>query len=719
MSRQAHRDCDDSEDITARKQAEEALKESEERYRSLFQDSQAMLLLINPDNGAIVDANPAACSYYGYTKEELTAKAIRTLTCCPQDQIKAGMQKARSGESGQFLFRHRLAGGEARDVEVFSSVVHFHGQVLLYSIVHDITARQVAEAERQELLEKLQESQEELQVINEELQAQTEELQAMNEELQAQTEELQDANQDLLTAHIALSESEARFRGLFDCMTEGVALHEVIHDDQGRAVDYRILATNPAFAVHTGIPPEKIEGQLGSTAYGVDEAPFLETYARVALTGEAAAFEVFFPPLQRHFFISATSPKPGQFITVFEDISARKQSEEVLRRSNQRLDLLAATARLLLASDSPQQVVEAICQKVMTFLDCDACFNFLVDEKEGRLHLNTYAGIPAEEAKRIEWLDFGVAVCGCAAQAGCRIVTEQIQTTPDPRTELVKSYGIQAYACHPLMRQGEVLGTLSFGTRKRDRFSPDELALMKAVADQVAVAMDRQRTEAAIVRAKEEWERTFDAVPDYIALLDREHRITRMNRPMSELLDKVQEEVIGMPCYKAVHGLDEPPDFCPHSHVLASGRGYSTEVEEFGRIFAVSDSPIYGADGELLGGVHVARDITVQKEMEEALKRSRDELEQRVEERTMELRDTVAQLIEEIQERQQAQEALRKQAELLELAHEAILVKDLDSRVTFWNRGAAETYGWSREQAEGRSTHDLFQTRFPTSRGRD
>jgi PAS domain S-box-containing protein len=214
------------------------------------------------------------------------------------------------------------------------------------------------------------------------------------------------------------------------------------------------------------------------------------------------------------------------------------------------------------------------------------------------------------------------------------------------------------------------------------------------VADQVAVAMDRKRAEDAIIRAKEEWERTFDAVPDYIALLDKEHRITRMNRAMAELLGKSQEDVIGKPCYKVVHGLDEAPDFCPHSKVVATGREHSTEVQEFGRVFAVSDSPILSPNGQLLGGVHVARDITARRQMEEALKQSHDELEQRVKERTAEL---------------------RKQAELLELAQEAIIVRGLDSQVLYWSRGAEETYGWAKEQALGQVTHILLKTQFPTS----
>ncbi len=168
------------------------------------------------------------------------------------------------------------------------------------------------------------------------------------------------------------------------------------------------------------------------------------------------------------------------------DITDRKRAEERTR-------LLSEVTSELLASDRPQAIVEVLCRRVMEHLDCQAFFNFLVDEQAGRLRLNACAGIPAEAAREIEWLDYGAAVCGCAARDGCRIVAENIQTTPDPRTDLARSYGIQAYACHPLLNQDRVIGTLSFGSRSKPVFAEDELALMKAVADHVAIAMQRVR----------------------------------------------------------------------------------------------------------------------------------------------------------------------------------------------------------------------------------
>ena len=189
-----------------------------------------------------------------------------------------------------------------------------------------------------------------------------------------------------------------------------------------------------------------------------------------------------------------------------KQIEHSRSVEETLIKYNERLEILSYTAGQLLVSDKPRQLVEELCRKVMVFLDCQTFFNFLVDEFNGRLHLNACAGIPPETVREIEWLDFGVAVCGCVARDGLRIIAENIPETPDIRTDLIKSFGIKAYACHPLMHQQHVIGTLSFGTRTRTAFSTDDLAMMKAVTDQVAIAMSRVRMEDSMRQITERFE---------------------------------------------------------------------------------------------------------------------------------------------------------------------------------------------------------------------
>lgn len=178
-------------------------------------------------------------------------------------------------------------------------------------------------------------------------------------------------------------------------------------------------------------------------------------------------------------------------ITVCRDVTERKQAEERLRRTVERLELLSEASAQLLASEKPQQIVEPLCWKVAGHLGCDVFVNYLVEED--RLHLNACGGVASETARQIEWLDYGAAACGWVAREGCRFVAEDILRTPDPRTALLRSLGLQAYAGHPLVNQRKVIGTLGFASRTRARFEEEDLTLMKLIADQVAIALQRIR----------------------------------------------------------------------------------------------------------------------------------------------------------------------------------------------------------------------------------
>ena len=135
-------------DITSRKQVERDLRESEEQYRSLFKNNHSIMLLIDPGTANIVDANPAAVSFYGWSYETLIRKKIIDINTLTEEQVFDEIKKAKMEQRKQFYFRHCLASGEIRDVEVYSGPIKVHGRELLYSIVHDITARKKAEEEK-------------------------------------------------------------------------------------------------------------------------------------------------------------------------------------------------------------------------------------------------------------------------------------------------------------------------------------------------------------------------------------------------------------------------------------------------------------------------------------------------------------------------------------------------------------------------------------------
>ncbi len=135
-------------DITSRKQVEKDLRESEAQYRSLFKNNHSVMLLIDPETANIVDANPAAVSFYGWSYEELTRKKITDINRLTKEQVFDVMEKVKMEQRKHLYFRHVLDSGEIRDVEVYSGPIKVHGRELLYSIVHDITARKKAEEEK-------------------------------------------------------------------------------------------------------------------------------------------------------------------------------------------------------------------------------------------------------------------------------------------------------------------------------------------------------------------------------------------------------------------------------------------------------------------------------------------------------------------------------------------------------------------------------------------
>ncbi|WP_035246368.1 CHASE4 domain-containing protein [Desulfogranum mediterraneum] len=128
--------------------SKESLRDSEERYRTLFANKHTVMLLIDPDTGSIVDANPAACRYYGWSLEALKTMCISDINTLAGDKLSAALELAGSGNCKRFVFKHRKADGSIADVEVYSDPMVINGEVLLYSIIHDITERKEAEKNR-------------------------------------------------------------------------------------------------------------------------------------------------------------------------------------------------------------------------------------------------------------------------------------------------------------------------------------------------------------------------------------------------------------------------------------------------------------------------------------------------------------------------------------------------------------------------------------------
>jgi len=133
---------------------------------------------------------------------------------------------------------------------------------------------------------------------------------------------------------------------------------------------------------------------------------------------------------------------------------------------------------------------------------------------------------------------------------------------------------------------------------------------------------DKKQLQDEILRAKIEWERTFEAVPDMIAIIGRDYHIIRVNKSMADRLGIRPEDAVGKACYELVHHSTNPPGFCPHGALLGDGQEHAQEIHEdtLNADFLVTASPLRDEEGNVTGSVHVMRDITERKHAENALR---------------------------------------------------------------------------------------------------
>jgi diguanylate cyclase (GGDEF)-like protein/PAS domain S-box-containing protein len=133
------------EDCSARVASAAEARAAAERYRQMFETNRAIKLVVDAATGQIVDANPAACDFYGYSRTEIMERRIWDVNALPEGEVRAAMDRAERLERLSFIVPHRLASGEIRDVEVYSGPVQLQGRPALYSIIHDVTERTRAE----------------------------------------------------------------------------------------------------------------------------------------------------------------------------------------------------------------------------------------------------------------------------------------------------------------------------------------------------------------------------------------------------------------------------------------------------------------------------------------------------------------------------------------------------------------------------------------------
>lgn len=133
--------------LLRQQEAKETMKqiaEAEDRYKSIFNNNYASMLLIDPESETIIDANPAAVQFYGWSLDELKSMKITQINVLSEKEVRANLENSVSRKQNHFFFQHKTASGRSIDVEVYSGPIMINGQQLVYSIIHDMSERAAA-----------------------------------------------------------------------------------------------------------------------------------------------------------------------------------------------------------------------------------------------------------------------------------------------------------------------------------------------------------------------------------------------------------------------------------------------------------------------------------------------------------------------------------------------------------------------------------------------
>ncbi|MEI6123375.1 MAG: PAS domain S-box protein [Bacteroidota bacterium] len=407
----------------------------------------------------------------------------------------------------------------------------------------------------------------------------------------------------------ALRESEQKFSALYMNMIEGAALHKIIYNKQGEVEDYIIVETNIAFEKHLGIPRTKSIGKTSKEVYGVDQAPFLDIYSQVVKTGKSNVFDIYFPPMQKHFAISAYRPAQGYFATIFNDITEQKKAEELLQQNEKKYRLIAEKIHDVVWQMDLNGISQFVSPSIERFT------GFTVKEYLNQTLSNRFA--PESAAIAIEVFKNEVS----------RYTL--LEVPPKDYQKLM----ILDYLCKDGgIKTGEVLITPNF----------DDGGKCVGLYGVTRDITERKNALKAVQESEEKFREMADMLPQIVFETDVNGVLNYVN--------KQAYKILGYPEDYSIKGLNTIDFYTPEDKKRAisnisdvmSGNKISnneyTMIRKDGSTFRalIYINPIF-KDTMPLGLRGIIVDITEQKKSEDQIKKLNETLEERVIERTIQL----------------------------------------------------------------------------------
>ncbi len=391
---------------------------------------------------------------------------------------------------------------------------------------------------------------------------------------------------DRKIAEVSLIVNEHKYRSLFENMDEGFALHEIIIDERGCPVDFRFLEMNTAFERHTGLSAKESIGKTILEILPRADTRQIENYGKVALTGEPLQFEYYSKAFKRHLHVRAFCPQRGRFATIFEDISERKSIDEKLKESEAKYRMI--------------------------FENCDEAI--LLTDPDGPI----YSANPA-----------ACRIFGRSEEELCQIGRTGIVDSSDPRL---------AKAIAEREKTGKYSGELNY-LRKDGTVFPGELSSTiffdshgnKRTSLIIRDISERKRAEEELRKLNLQLISIMENTGDVIAMMDTEYRYILFNsaaqKEFRKIFGKDLKNGDSMP--QALADVPEDLDNAMKYWKRALAGEDFTVTQLFGNTELERDwyelhfSPIRNNEGKVVAAVHIVRNASERKQMEETLSNER------------------------------------------------------------------------------------------------
>ncbi len=572
----------------------------EKHFELLFKNAHDVMFLLNQQN-EIIETNERSAEVYGYSREELIGKNIVLIR--NQEFFSSVNLDIKHGLT--FEARHVKKDGTIFPVEISTSLFQIEGAEYVQEIIRDITERDKARSE--------------------------------------------------------LIESEKKYKGLFDNMASGLALHEMIFDAEGNPVDYRFLDINTGFEELTGVKAENIINKTILQVLPKNEKIWIENYGKVVTTGNPVMFESYSQGLDKYFRVRAYKVGKNKFAAVLNDITENKKAE--LER-----EITLQLLKIINSTDDFHSLMKNAAGFFRAFSHCEAV-GIRLNEGEDYPYYET-EGFPEDFVLREKYLCARSAdgiikrdkngnailecMCGNVIQGRTNpafpFFTEYgsfwsngtsallASTTDADRQAHTRNYcnkrGYESVALIPLRAAGETFGLIQLNDHRQNMFSFAGIKFYEALANNLSLGLSKKKADKLLAKSEKFYrlmaENVFDVVWIYNAGIENFTYVSPTVEKLrgftvDEVLKQTMEEMTTAESYARIAKII-PARF----EMLAKNKGIPLSfIDEFDQIHKngsivhteVTSTYIINENNEMeiLG---VSRDITERKKSIEALRQS-------------------------------------------------------------------------------------------------